>query len=315
MGRTKSNKTQWHPLSYAAIQLTFAEQCGELDYSSEIQLGKLPPRMDMLIIKKREDIKIRKSIGHIFRMHNIVEYKGIGDSLDISAYMKAVSYALYYGSMKGVTPDHLTLTLMRFEKPVKLLKDLERKYGCDVCETSDGVYIVSGNTMFPVQILHIGSLPEKDYAWLHTLSDTAPKKDVLEQIFKESTSYRQKELIDNRSELLQDLNNRFPVEMETFTEDKNMAKTFEELMERVAQRRIDDLTQELSEKDAAILEKDAAISEKDAAISEKDAALSEKDAALSEKDAAISEKDAAISEKDAEIARLRQQIEALTAAG
>ena len=67
---------------------------------------------------------------------------------------------------------------------------------------------------------------------------------------------------------------------------------------------IDELRQQLSEKDTAL-------SEKDAALSEKDAALSEKDAALSEKDAALSEKDIELSEKDAEIKLLKERLEQL----
>lgn len=53
------------------------------------------------------------------------------------------------------------------------------------------------------------------------------------------------------------------------------------------------------------------LSEKDTALSEKDAALSEKDAALSEKDAALSEKDIELSEKDAEIKLLKERLEQL----
>lgn len=46
-------------------------------------------------------------------------------------------------------------------------------------------------------------------------------------------------------------------------------------------------------------------------LSEKDTALSEKDAALSEKDAALSEKDIELSEKDAEIKLLKERLEQL----
>lgn len=53
------------------------------------------------------------------------------------------------------------------------------------------------------------------------------------------------------------------------------------------------------------------LSEKDTALSEKDAALSVKDAALSEKDAALSEKDIELSEKDAEIKLLKERLEQL----
>ena len=90
----KNTKLQWHPAFGAALRITL--------------------QMDILIIKKLKDVPIRKTIGRIFRKHNIIEYKSPGDSLSINDFYKVYGYACIYQSntdrIKEIDPQELTDT-------------------------------------------------------------------------------------------------------------------------------------------------------------------------------------------------------------
>lgn len=85
----KNTKLQWHPAFGAALRITL--------------------QMDILIIKKLKDVPIRKTIGRIFRKHNIIEYKSPGDSLSVNDFYKVYGYACIYQSstdrIKGIDPQ------------------------------------------------------------------------------------------------------------------------------------------------------------------------------------------------------------------
>ena len=97
----KNAKLQWHPAFGAALRITLQD---ELQY------------LEMQDIKKLKDVPIRKTIGRIFRKHNIIEYKSPGDSLRINDFYKVYGYACIYQSntnrIKEVDPQELTLTFV-----------------------------------------------------------------------------------------------------------------------------------------------------------------------------------------------------------
>lgn len=68
-------KLQWHPAFGAALRITLLDEMEYLEMHEEYLLGKKPLQMDILLIKKTKEIPIQKSIGRIFRGHNIIEYK------------------------------------------------------------------------------------------------------------------------------------------------------------------------------------------------------------------------------------------------
>jgi len=89
-------KIKWHPAFAAAIQLEFKEYKEHLDYEIEHQLTKEPLRIDVVIIKKLDDIEIDKTIGKIFRKYNVMEYKSPTDYFSINDYYQVKAYAYLY---------------------------------------------------------------------------------------------------------------------------------------------------------------------------------------------------------------------------
>jgi hypothetical protein len=65
----------WHPAFLEAIKLELDQYGDALEYVPEYQLTKEPLRIDVVIVKKRKDLCIKKNIGALFRGDNIIEYK------------------------------------------------------------------------------------------------------------------------------------------------------------------------------------------------------------------------------------------------
>ena len=60
-------KIQWHPAFVAATKIEFEDEREKLKFESEYQLSKKPMQIDLLILKKVENVSIYKNIGKIFR--------------------------------------------------------------------------------------------------------------------------------------------------------------------------------------------------------------------------------------------------------
>lgn len=57
---------QWHPGFYGAAEIELIANKGDLEFIREYNLSKEPIRMDLLIIKKLSDVRIKNEIGHIY---------------------------------------------------------------------------------------------------------------------------------------------------------------------------------------------------------------------------------------------------------
>ena len=66
------DKKQWHPAFCAAIELEFREDKEVLQYEREHNLSKKPLQIDLLVIKKESDKKLKNEIGDFFLVHNIM---------------------------------------------------------------------------------------------------------------------------------------------------------------------------------------------------------------------------------------------------
>ncbi|MCL1998428.1 MAG: hypothetical protein FWG65_06650, partial [Turicibacter sp.] len=102
------DKIYWHDAFYAAYKMEFHEYAEYLEFIDEFQLSEEALIMDVLVLKKRADITIDRSIGKIFRTHNITEYKSETDRLKIDDYHKIMAYAFLYAAFKKVPLSEIT---------------------------------------------------------------------------------------------------------------------------------------------------------------------------------------------------------------
>ena len=134
----EESRIQWHPAFYAATKLELRDNIDELEFYPEYNLSKKPLQADLLIIEKNRDVQIKNVIGHIFRRHNIVEYKSPGD---------------------GMTVDEL------------------ERLGISFTEHESGIYY-SQSFFIPTQIIVTRELSAEEHRSLRILSRNADENDV-----------------------------------------------------------------------------------------------------------------------------------------
>lgn len=181
---SKSTLLQWHPAFYAGIQIEFADEAEKLQFESEHQLSKKPMGIDVLIIKKKNEERIEKNIGRIFRKHNIIEYKSPEDYLSIDDFYKVLGYACFYKYDADVTDsiraDDITVTYVCESFPRKLIKHLEETLKYEIVKEDKGIYYIIG-AIFPIQLILTSELSEKSNFWLRNLTNNLKEEnDVVE---------------------------------------------------------------------------------------------------------------------------------------
>ena len=146
----------------------------DLSFESELTLNTKPILLDLLVIKKRKNVKIQNEIGRIFRQHNIFEYKSPEDDLGIDEYFKALAYACLYkaGAEKedGIKSSDITISLVREGITVTLVNWLKNN-NCDIAEVYPGVFYVTGDIiLFPTQLIISSRLGAGEHQWLKALT-------------------------------------------------------------------------------------------------------------------------------------------------
>ena len=172
----------WHPGFYGAAELEFLSNKGDLEFQREYNLSKEPIRMDMLIIKKLADVRIKNELGHIFKKYNVVEYKSPDDALSIDDYYKTVGYACLYKGL-GETVDQipaneLTISIFRESYPREMFEAM-KNLGMEIKEQYPGIYYISGKQiLFDTQIVVTKQLDKETHRTLRVLSKHVREEDV-----------------------------------------------------------------------------------------------------------------------------------------
>lgn len=266
------NRTQWHPAFCDSMELELAENKKGLTYDREHNLSSEPLRIDLLIIKKDSNEVIKNEIGTFFLGHNIVEYKSPDDQVNIDTFYKVLSYACFYKSDTGAVDEILdtdiTITLIREQKPEKLLGQLCQKY--KVTNKGKGIYHIAG-MLFPMQIIVTKQLEESLHVWLKALTrsmDLAQAEKLLEsydRLCDDEERAKAKTVVN----LVSDVNSS--VFEQIVSGGKSMSEALKEM-----------ILPELGELKVIIANKDAELAENRAELAENRAVLAQKDAEIAE---------------------------------
>lgn len=189
----EKTKLQWHPAFGAALRITLQDEMKYLEMHEEHLLSKKPLQMDILIIKKMQDIQIKKKIGMIFRKHNIIEYKSPEDSLSVNDFYKVYGYACIYQSntdrVKEIDPEELTLTFACSHYPRKLLRHLETVRGMRAEYQGGGIYYLKGDPI-PMQLLITPKLTYKENYWLQSMRTDLQAGEEIRKLVREYEKHR-----------------------------------------------------------------------------------------------------------------------------
>ncbi len=257
------NTIQWHPAFCSAMELELRENKRDLIYEREHNLSKMPLKIDFLVIKKKPNVIIKNEIGDFFLGNNIFEYKSPNDDINVGTFYKALSYACLYkseaGNVEEILDTDITVSLVREQKPVKLLKQLAEKY--TVTPKADGIYRIGG-MLFPMQILVTKELNEENHIWVTSLTPTMSRT-------------RAQKLLNNYSALKNDEDKRNADSIVNVASEANI-ELFKKLIQEGEQ-----MCEELKELLAPeIMEFKIRLEEQNAQLAENAAKLSDKDAEI-----------------------------------
>lgn len=181
----KEKLLQWHAAFFASIQIELAEEAQYLTFENEHMLSSKPMQVDVLIIKKERERRIKKNIGRIFRTHNIVEYKSPDDYLSIDDFFKVYGYTCFYKSdtpkVDEVKAEELTITFVCNRYPRELFRYLTQTLHRSVEEVECGIYYIS-DSLFPIQLIVQKQLSEDENLWLQSLTNDLQEKRKTEKL-------------------------------------------------------------------------------------------------------------------------------------
>ena len=199
---TNDDKIQWHPAFDAALQIELEDEAEYLEFEPEHLLSKKPMQIDVLV-KNEKDVKIKKNIGRIFRQYNIIEYKSPDDKLNIDDFYKTYGYACLYKSETGgideIPATELTITLVCYHYPVKMLQKLEQEKNLIIDNVESGIYYFLGDSI-PIQLIVIPKLSKENNYWLNNLRNDLKSggeiRNFIEQYGKKKNSKLYQALAD-----------------------------------------------------------------------------------------------------------------------
>lgn len=199
---TNDDKIQWHPAFDAALQIELEDEAEYLEFEPEHLLSKKPMQIDVLV-KNEKTVKIKKNIGRIFRQYNIIEYKSPDDKLNIDDFYKIYGYACLYKSETGgideIPATELTITLVCYHYPVKMLQKLEQEKNLIIDNVESGIYYFLGDSI-PIQLIVIPKLSKENNYWLNNLRNDLKSggeiRNFIEQYGKKKNSKLYQALAD-----------------------------------------------------------------------------------------------------------------------
>ena len=224
----KERILQWHPAFYAGIQIELEEESDKLTFEREYPLATKPILIDVLIIKKDTEEKLKKNIGRIFRKYNIVEYKSPKDYLSINDFYKVYAYACHYVSLSkevnGISAEELTITFVSFGYPNKVIKYLKKAKGLGIVKMDEGIYYILGD-LFPIQLIVIKHLSADNNLWLSCLTNELKGHSIINRLSMEYKKHRRNELYKSVMNIIIRANNK------QFKEERNMCEAILELFQ------------------------------------------------------------------------------------
>ncbi|MDE7299072.1 MAG: 3-isopropylmalate dehydrogenase, partial [Lachnospiraceae bacterium] len=174
MGKEKGKILQWHPAFFAGLQIELAEDAQYLHFENEHLLSSKPMQVDVLIIKKEPERRIKKNIGRIFRGHNILEYKSPEDSLGIDDFYKVYGYTCFYKSdtkrADEIRAEELSISFVCCRYPRELIRRLRQAQQRVIVQREPGIYDIS-DALFPIQLIVTGHLTPEENLWLRSLTN------------------------------------------------------------------------------------------------------------------------------------------------
>ena len=160
----------WHLAFFQAFQLEFEPYWEHLEYRYKFSLSREPLEIDIVVVKKENNVIIENAIGRIFRKCNIIEFKSPGDYLSVEDFYKVMGYMyIYRSTAAGTELKDITVTFIETKHPQSLFKHLREERGFGITEEESGIYRIEGDFV-PVQLIETQKARKETVKYLWALS-------------------------------------------------------------------------------------------------------------------------------------------------
>ena len=225
--------------------------------------------------------------------------------MNAGTFYKVLSYGCLYKAELEGTEDifdaDITISIVREEKPRKLLKQLEEKY--IIIKKGQGIYRISG-MIFPIQILVTKELDKDAHLWVTSLTKTLSREQVQGLLVNcaELHDEGDKRNADSVVNVASEANIKLFKQM--IQEGEQMCEELKELLApEIVEFKI-----RLAEQDAKLADNAAKLADNAAKLADNAAKLADNAAKLADKDAELADKDAKLADNIAEIAKLKKML-------
>lgn len=189
---SKDPRKQWTNAFVRLTEFLVEDYKDSVQVISEFELFRKPIKVDVLIIKRDENVVINNAVMRFFKLHNIVEFKSPKDNFNIEDFDKTLGYFHIYLSKERdskkppLTFNEVAITIVSVKKPHKTLEILrdERNYKIVETETSGIYYIINGGTTPAIQLVISSELPNSDddpsLLWIRSFRDNLTTEEAIE---------------------------------------------------------------------------------------------------------------------------------------
>ncbi len=146
---------QWHPY---LTQFLRQDYDSLLIIESEVNLGEMPLRLDLLLIPRYPVGELRYPFCHLGQQRTLASYKGPGDMAGQPSLVQLLTYAMMYQQREDIWQrSDLTLWLMANE----FADDISLPGGAQIDDMQEIGVGMRGGTLdgFPIFLIDLGVLP------------------------------------------------------------------------------------------------------------------------------------------------------------
>ena len=225
----EDGKVQWHPAFNSALKIELQDDEQNLYFVEEHLLGSMPMQVDILVVKKENNVHIKKTIGHIFRKHNLFEYKSPDDIFSVNDAYKVCGYACIYksdeSSEEKIDARDVTISIVCNHYPKKMIDHIKER-GMEVRCVDKGIYYLIGG-IFPMQLIITKELDREEYFWMQRLRADLREKGEFNEVLDVFEKHRFSEcyksvmnvIVHANKENEKEENGMLPILKEIFAEE------------------------------------------------------------------------------------------------
>lgn len=181
---SKKPRNDWTRIFVLVMEYLLRDYRDKIEIIPEYELYRKSMSIDVVIIKLLEDFVIKNTVMKFFKRHNVIEFKGPTDYLNIEAFDRVLSYFYAYISQNSLELSEVAITFVSVKKPIKLLETLQNKRKYKIIPTkARGIYYIKGASCVPAMQLVINSeLSAHDAAWIKAIRNNWTVQDGVEMI-------------------------------------------------------------------------------------------------------------------------------------